>query len=119
MKMTKEDKIIDAQATGKLYDQQADTFAAWAPGLVWWETVGKPAYDHNLSEGFYGRDNVLVLDLGTASARVPQFLIENGVPAKNITGVEISPKQVEIARQRVPSYFYSGRHYRTYFIFAF
>jgi SAM-dependent methyltransferase len=43
------------------------------------------------------------LDLGSASARVEiDLLLPNGVPAENITGVEISPKQVEIAKQRVP-----------------
>lgn len=94
-------KEITSRVVEQTYDNQAKDFATLAPGLLWWETVGKPAYDRNL-ENFYHRDDVKVLDLGTASARVPQYLITNGIPAKNITGVELSLEQVKIARQRVP-----------------
>jgi SAM-dependent methyltransferase len=86
---------------GDLYDEQAESFAAQAPGLVWWETLGKPAFSRHLGE-FYGKANVRVLDLGSASGRVAQHLVDNGISAKNITGIEISPKQVEIARRRIP-----------------
>lgn len=98
-KMSKD--ILPPDETRQVYDTQAETFAAKAPGLLWWDFIGKPAYDRHLS-GFYGRRDVQTLDLGTASARVPQYLIEHGIPAENITGVELSPNQVAIARQRVP-----------------
>lgn len=44
-----------------------------------------------------------IADLGSASARVEEFLIKQGhIPAKSFTGVEISPDQVKIAQNRVP-----------------
>lgn len=85
----------------KLYEQQAESFAESAPRLLWWKFVGKPAFDRHL-ESLYGKEGVRVLDLGTGSGRVPQHLIERGIPPKNITGVEISPRLVEIARRTMP-----------------
>lgn len=40
---------------GKLYDEQAPVFAAKSKELVWWTTVGKPAYDRHLGIDFYGK----------------------------------------------------------------
>lgn len=87
---------------GKLYDEQAPAFAEKAKGLVWWETIGKEAYNRHLGDEFYGRQNLEIADLGSASARVEEFLIDKGIPAKSFTGVEISPDQVKIAQQRIP-----------------
>lgn len=86
---------------GKLYDEQAPVFAAKSQELVWWTTVGKPAYDKHLGNDFYGKKDLKVVDLGSASARVEEFLIDKGIPAKSFIGVEISPDQVKIAQQRV------------------
>jgi len=48
-------------------------------------------------QSFYGKKDIRFLDEGSASGRVVEHLIENGIPAENIDGIEISPKQVEIA----------------------
>ena len=86
---------------GKLYDEQAKPFADQAPQLVWWVTIGGPAYDRHLS-GFYGRNDLNILDLGCASGRVEEYLIDKGIPPENFTGVEISRDQVEIAKRKIP-----------------
>ena len=99
-KMAKEKRRL-TQEVEKIYDKQAGDFAEHAPTLLWWKHVGVPAYDRNIG-GFYGRKEVKALDLGSASGRVPQLLIERGIPPENIMGVEISGEQVAIARKRVP-----------------
>ncbi|MFH0864418.1 MAG: class I SAM-dependent methyltransferase [Candidatus Gottesmanbacteria bacterium] len=86
---------------GKLYDREAKPFADQAPQLVWWVTLGIPAYDRHLTE-FYHQKELKILDLGCASGRVEQFLMSKGIPAKSFTGVEISPDQAEIARKNIP-----------------
>lgn len=37
---------------GKLYDEQAPAFAAKSPNLLWWTTIGEPAYNRHLG-AFY------------------------------------------------------------------
>ncbi len=44
----------------------------------------------------------MVWDQGSASGRVVKRLIDNGIKPENITGVEISPDQVAIARKEIP-----------------
>ncbi len=83
-----------------VYDGFADAFAK-ADKLPTWRYVGKPAmerlFDGKLHAG------VTFLDLGSASGRVEAgILLPGGVPPEAITGVEISPKEVEIARNRIP-----------------
>ena len=86
---------------GEIYDEQAETFADKAPTLLWWEFIGKPAYDRNI--GAFYNQNTTTLGLGCANAsRVEQLLVDNGVLPENITGVEISPDQVADAKIRMP-----------------
>jgi SAM-dependent methyltransferase len=61
-----------------------------------WRFIGSRALDKNLEE-FYGKKDIRVLDEGSASGRVVEHLIQNGIPAQNIDGIEISPEQVKIA----------------------
>jgi len=96
--MSPEDTL--AAENKQVYNRDADEFAKQAPDLIWWKYIGEPAYDKHLQEHY--NERTIHLDLGTASARVPQYLIDNGVNPENITGVELSPDQVKIARQRVP-----------------
>ncbi|MDP3880710.1 MAG: class I SAM-dependent methyltransferase [bacterium] len=85
---------------GDVYDNFAEAFSG-SDKLPSWEFVGKPTLERLLKEHFNSSDKFL--DLGSASARVEvDLLLPNGVPSENITGIEISPKQVEIAKQRVP-----------------
>jgi SAM-dependent methyltransferase len=82
------------------YDAFAEDFAK-SDRLPSWRFVGKPAMEKVLGE--YLRPGVKVLDLGSASARVELgFVLPKGVKPEDITGVEISPDQVEIAKQRIP-----------------
>ncbi len=95
--MTNKEKSTDM---GKVYDEFAEAFRQ-ADRLPTWRYVGKPAMEKVL--GLYLRPGVKFLDLGSASARVEAgVLLPGGVRAENITGVEISPEQVEMAKVRIP-----------------
>ncbi|MDR3570996.1 MAG: class I SAM-dependent methyltransferase [Candidatus Pacebacteria bacterium] len=85
---------------GKVYDDFAEAFRQ-SDQLPTWKYVGKPAMEKLL--GPWLRPGVTFLDLGSASARVEAgLLIPHGVRPEDITGVEISPEQVEMARTRIP-----------------
>src|SRR3989338_10293645 len=80
----------------KIYDRDAQAFAEQSSRLITWKFIGSIALDKNLAE-FYGRKDIKVLDEGSASGRIVEHLIQNGIPAENIDGIEISPEQVKIA----------------------
>jgi len=80
----------------EVYDRDAQAFAEQSSQLITWKFIGSKALDKNLVE-FYGRKDIRVLDEGSASGRIVEHLIANGIPAKNIEGIEISPEQVKIA----------------------
>ena len=86
---------------GSHYDEQAEPFADQAPQLLWWVAIGKPAYERHLGE-FFGRKDLAIVDLGWASGRVEEFMIEKGIPASCFKGIEISPDQIEITRRTIP-----------------
>ncbi|MEK7604212.1 MAG: class I SAM-dependent methyltransferase [Patescibacteria group bacterium] len=84
---------------GDVYDVFAKAFRE-ADQLPTWQFVGKPAMEALLRDS---APDMQFLDLGSASARVEVgVLIPHDVAPGNITGVEISPEQVEMARMRVP-----------------
>ena len=80
----------------KIYDRDAQAFAEQSSRLITWKFIGSKALDKNLAE-FYGKKDIKVLDEGSASGRIVEHLIQNGIPAENIDGIEISPEQVKIA----------------------
>lgn len=85
---------------GTVYDEFSRAFGE-ADQLPTWRFVGKPAME-KLLRASLGPD-ARFLDMGSASARVEVgVLIPNGVSPRNITGVEISPEQVGMAKERVP-----------------
>ena len=83
----------------RTYDRDAQAFAEQSTQLMTWKFIGSRALDKNLAE-FYGKKDIQVLDEGSASGRVVEHLILNGIPAENISGVEISPEQVKIAEAK-------------------
>lgn len=86
---------------GVVYDDFSKAFRQ-ADQLPTWRFVGKPAMEKLLKSFF--NPSARFLDFGSASARVEDgVLIPNGVSASNITGVEISPDQVEMAKVRIPN----------------
>lgn len=90
------------------YDRDAQAFAEQSSQLMTWKFIGAPALDKNLAE-FYGKKDIKVLDEGSASGRIVEHLIENGIPAENIDGIEISPEQVKIAiAKNLGAYFKVG-----------
>lgn len=85
---------------GKVYDEFAEAFRE-ADKLPTWVHVGKSAMGKLLGE-FFNKPEIRFLDLGSASARLEAWLLENGIAPGQMTGVEISPDQVELARKRIP-----------------
>ena len=83
----------------KTYNRDAKAFADQSSHLITWKFIGSKALDKNLAE-FYGRKDIRVLDEGSADGRVVKHLIDNGISAENIDGVDISSKEVEIATSR-------------------
>ena len=90
----------------KIYDRDALAFAEQSSQLITWRFIGSKALDKNLAD-FYGRKDIRVLDEGSASGRIVEHLIQNGIPAENIDGIEISPEQVKIAVEKK-----LGAHFR-------
>ncbi len=90
----------------KTYDRDAKAFADQSSQLITWKFIGSKALDQHLSS-FYGKKDIRVLDEGSASGRIVEHLIENGIPAANIDGIEISPEQVKIAQNK-----HLGAHFR-------
>ncbi len=85
---------------GETYDRDAELFAE-ADKLTTWMYVVKSALKKVLAPVL--KPGMKILNLGSASARVEAgVLMPGGVLPQDITGVEISPKQVEIARKRIP-----------------
>jgi len=94
--MDKKENVPLEMVQQTTYDRDAQAFAEQSSKLMTWKFIGSKALDKNLAE-FYGRKDIRVLDEGSASGRVVEHLIQNGIPAENIDGVEISPEQVKIA----------------------
>lgn len=87
------------------YDRHAENFFSKAEALLSWVHGGKPALKSLLLRAIGDRDpkEIKVVDLGSASARVENFMHEElGIGLENMTGIEYSPDQVEIARKRFP-----------------
>lgn len=98
-------KMDDLNSEGSVKDQEqtynrdARAFAEQSAQLMTWKYIGSKALDKNLA-GFLGRKDIKVLDQGSASGRVVEYLIQNGIPAENIDGIELSPEQVKIAVEK-------------------
>lgn len=85
---------------GVVYDAFSEAFRQ-ADQLPTWRFAGKPAMEKLLGDSF--GSHARFLELGSASARVEAgVLIPAGVRPEDITGIEISPEQVEMAKARIP-----------------
>src|SRR3989344_773496 len=94
MEGNKKENILKDVA--EIYNRDAQIFAEQSSQLMTWKFIGSRSLDKNLAE-FYGKKDIKVLDEGSASGRIVEHLIQNGIPAQNIEGIEISPEQVKIA----------------------
>ena len=82
------------------YDPQAESFAGFATGSFSWKAVERPLFDLQLRD--YFNLDTKVLYAGCGSGRISAYLIEKGISAKNIVGVDISKKLLELAHRHVP-----------------
>lgn len=81
-----------------IFDSHANEFVTQSSNFVSWKYMWIPILDKHITF----KRNMNVLDEWSASWRVSKYLIEKWILAKNITWVEISSKQVEIAKQLIP-----------------
>ncbi len=84
------------------YDDEAHKFDTKAPKLLTWVHIVEPAINRNLAEIYKRAPDLKVLDVGCADGRVIEVHLANGVQEENIIGVELSGKQVKIAREKFP-----------------
>ncbi len=84
------------------YDAEADQFNTKAPQLLTWVHIVEPAISRHLKEAYGNAKNLKVLDVGSADGRVVAVHLAHGVQAGNVTGVELSDKQVQIAKSKYP-----------------
>ncbi len=91
-------KTINPQTHVEEYNRDAKKFREQASQLSTWVYMGGPEID-KFAQGL--DKDAKVWDQGSASGRIVQRLIDNGVKPENITGVEISPDQVDIAKREI------------------
>lgn len=96
-------KIIDERDSAAVYDKAAQDFRQKAPELLSYKYMVRPSIERALERFVPGvRNDLKVLDVGSASGRNVHTLMNNGFIAPNILGVEISPEQVTIAKKEIP-----------------
>ena len=94
---------VDQRDSKQVYDKAAKDFRSKAPELLTYKYIVRPSLEKAMDEHFTGdRGALSVLDIGSASGRNVNTLIEEGFKAENILGVEISPEQVKIAKSEIP-----------------
>ncbi len=91
---------FDAHAIGRVYDEQADSYAEFADKSFTWEYIEKPGFDLYIPD-LYTPDTK-VLELGCGEGRVVRHLISRGIRPQDIIGTDVSGKLLEKARLRVP-----------------
>ncbi|HET7060515.1 MAG TPA: class I SAM-dependent methyltransferase [Candidatus Saccharimonadales bacterium] len=85
---------------GESYDDQSKEYAAFADESFSWRYIERPAMDEYLA-GYYGQD-VNVLDIGCGNGRIIEHLVDRGIAAENITGLDPSPNMLDIAAMALP-----------------
>ena len=100
LNMTADNKHkVDPNIQAATYDRDAKAFKEKSEQLSTWVYIGGPEID--IFAQSLPKD-ARFWDQGSSSGRIVQRLIDNGIKASNIVGVEISPEQVEIARREIP-----------------
>lgn len=86
---------------GETYDDQYKEYVDFADTSFSWLYVEQPGLDRYLGDEY--RADTSVLELGCGNGRVIRHLIERGVPADNITGVDSSSNMLHAAALALPS----------------
>ncbi|MBI4029399.1 MAG: methyltransferase domain-containing protein [Candidatus Blackburnbacteria bacterium] len=84
-----------------LYTDQRDKYTAFANESFSWRFIERPSFDKHLLPIF--GPNTRVVDAGCGVGRTLNYLLESGVQAKNIIGVDINPDMIKVSKQKAPN----------------
>lgn len=91
---------ISPKNIGYAYDGQSEAYTKFIEKSYSWLYIEKPAFIRFLAGLLTA--NTKVLDAGCGTGRVMKHLITEGVKPENITGFDVSAKQIEQARKQIP-----------------
>jgi ubiquinone/menaquinone biosynthesis C-methylase UbiE len=98
----------DAMSTTWNYEQNAADYGNFAKISYSWEHIERPGFN-NLLAGLALSD-MRILDLGSGSGRIVDYLTQMGAQADAITGIEPSLEIIKLAQQANPkSTFVNGK----------
>lgn len=82
------------------FDANGAKYVEFSEKSFSWDYIEKPSIDSYLKPILH--NNIKALDLGVGGGRMIHYLSNNGVKLKNITGVDISEKMIELAKVSYP-----------------
>lgn len=84
----------------ELYREQAQQYSKFANESFSWQYLEKPLLDNVVSS--FDPKPTKVLDVGCGMGRTLRYLLDKGIAAENILGVDISEEMLAIAKENVP-----------------
>ncbi len=81
-------------------NRRSKAYADFSKASYPWKYIEKPALDHLISD--YYKSDTIVLDIGCGNGRIMSYLIDKGVDAKNVTGLDSSSDMIKIAKSDIP-----------------
>ncbi len=85
----------------KLYKAQAVKYSQFAEDSYSWKFIEKPLIDKIILG--INKCSTKILDAGCGSGRILKYLVDNGIPPNNLTGVDMNAEMVSIAMNHVSS----------------
>lgn len=82
------------------YDKEAVHYAKFQSGSFAWLHIEKPGFDSHIKELY--DPHTRTLDIGCGSGVVARHLMDNGILAQNIVGIDISKGQLAEAKRLNP-----------------
>ena len=93
---------MNANRFPNTYDYNPQKYADFANTSFSWLHIEQPAIDGALADYYERGADIRVLDIGCGTGRIIKHLIDHGIPAENITGLDPSPGMLSIAANNLP-----------------